>query len=424
MGQSGKSQSQGVGLISWQPKIFSEHVHAVPLEIFMDPAQNYTTCFSIDQCLSALAQSQQKRLMIWVTECWDLDKIDMFPVIEAIHNARPDIVWVFESSMQLRLKDRMPSSAFVIFVDVHVLSVFYQIFESATSQTNTKWNSDTNTFLFLTGKPNKRHRIGLLKKFYDAGLLDCCEWSLFMDENLRHKCRNFLQELSDDEYDTWINQHIRNPDSIKMLYGEGGTCHYDGFRYDSSMFSRNRFRVISETHDTRYIYPTEKTWITIVNRLPFLIAATAGTCEYLEQMGFDTFQSSVLVSYDMIEDTDQRLDTIVDNTRHWMKSMDMYKSDIESAVEHNYQHFLSVAKQQCSVLDSIKKYLSLPEDFDRYQLVPLYSTATYAHWSNWYQRVRDPAWPDCDTEEEFVNLPQWIQQECINVFGYKPKETT
>ena len=33
-------------------------------------------------------------------------------------------------------------------------------------------------------------------------------------------------------------------------------------------------------------------------------------------------------------------------------------------------------------------------------------------WKKSYQRVKDQSWPDCNTIEEFVNLPKWIQDEC------------
>lgn len=41
-------------------------------------------------------------------------------------------------------------------------------------------------------------------------------------------------------------------------------------------------------------------------------------------------------------------------------------------------------------------------------------------WQEFYDEVRDPSWPDCSTEDEFVNLPEHIQRECQEVFGYIP----
>jgi len=37
-----------------------------------------------------------------------------------------------------------------------------------------------------------------------------------------------------------------------------------------------------------------------------------------------------------------------------------------------------------------------------------------------YYNIKDPAWPDIKTLDEFYNLPKHILNECIQVFGYKP----
>lgn len=41
-------------------------------------------------------------------------------------------------------------------------------------------------------------------------------------------------------------------------------------------------------------------------------------------------------------------------------------------------------------------------------------------WQEFYNEIRDPGWPDCATEQDFVNLPIEIQQECQQTFGYVP----
>jgi hypothetical protein len=37
--------------------------------------------------------------------------------------------------------------------------------------------------------------------------------------------------------------------------------------------------------------------------------------------------------------------------------------------------------------------------------------------SKFYQNIKDPAWPECNSLDEFVTLPMWIQQECIEQHG-------
>jgi hypothetical protein len=41
-------------------------------------------------------------------------------------------------------------------------------------------------------------------------------------------------------------------------------------------------------------------------------------------------------------------------------------------------------------------------------------------WQEFYKQIRDPAWPDCATEDQFLQLPKHIQQECLEIFGYVP----
>ncbi len=41
-------------------------------------------------------------------------------------------------------------------------------------------------------------------------------------------------------------------------------------------------------------------------------------------------------------------------------------------------------------------------------------------WAEFYNEIRDPSWPSCDSESQFSTLPLHIQQECQTVFGYVP----
>jgi MoaA/NifB/PqqE/SkfB family radical SAM enzyme len=41
-------------------------------------------------------------------------------------------------------------------------------------------------------------------------------------------------------------------------------------------------------------------------------------------------------------------------------------------------------------------------------------------WQEFYQQIRDPSWPDCSSEDQFQYLPEHIQQECVQIFGYNP----
>jgi hypothetical protein len=41
-------------------------------------------------------------------------------------------------------------------------------------------------------------------------------------------------------------------------------------------------------------------------------------------------------------------------------------------------------------------------------------------WAEFYNEIRDPAWPECNHESQFHSLPLHIQQECQTMFGYVP----
>jgi len=51
------------------------------------------------------------------------------------------------------------------------------------------------------------------------------------------------------------------------------------------------------------------------------------------------------------------------------------------------------------------------------------SIGNQTSWITFYDQIRDPSWPDCDKEEDFYNLPEHIQTECVEVFGYRPSKS-
>jgi hypothetical protein len=41
---------------------------------------------------------------------------------------------------------------------------------------------------------------------------------------------------------------------------------------------------------------------------------------------------------------------------------------------------------------------------------------------SWYNNIRDSSWPSCNSEDDFINLPDHIQKECYEDFGYRPNK--
>jgi organic radical activating enzyme len=43
-------------------------------------------------------------------------------------------------------------------------------------------------------------------------------------------------------------------------------------------------------------------------------------------------------------------------------------------------------------------------------------------WESFYNKIKADDWPSCDDEKDFALLPSYVQNECINAFGYVPGE--
>jgi len=74
------------------------------------------------------------------------------------------------------------------------------------------------------------------------------------------------------------------------------------------------------------------------------------------------------------------------------------------------------------IFEKLEKFSQLSTD--NYVLISTNETSNTGEktkWLTFYQQIKDPSWPDCDSEEEFHSLPDNIQKECIEIFGYRPK---
>jgi len=238
----------------------------------------------------------------------------------------------------------------ILFIDSFLVHIYYTCILEKHSVINTTWNSNAKQFLFLTGAQHKIHRTRLLYKFYKNDMLKSAEWSWVLTNN---RGLQFLEELSDSAYQQFINDVLRSPDNFNAANGEGWMG-----KFDVTLFANSLFQVISETYfDTLRIdnpWITEKTWKCILNRLPFIIAGNQLSLKKLKDMGFATFEDFLLIpNYD---DPDG----------------DNYLLLKDSSVHYRMQN---------------------------------------EQWSEFYNTIADPSWPECKTHDYIVNLPDSIQQE-------------
>jgi len=234
----------------------------------------------------------------------------------------------------------------IIFFDFFLWRVYNEIFIKGKNSTNSKWNPDSEKYLFLTGKPDKPQRIKLLHLLYSHNMLNNCVYSFFINQGMSEKSKYLLSELSDSDYQKFINDCQRNPDNI-VINEQPDSLHYGGIPYDHLLYTDSKFRIISETSMTNGLpWITEKTWITIANKVPFIVAGDYNSCKYLNQLGFYTFDNLFdhTHSYDNEKSIDQRLYSVIRHANHWINNDFIHKVDeINSSIEHNFNHFCKLA---------------------------------------------------------------------------------
>jgi hypothetical protein len=356
------------------------------------------------------------------------DWIDLFRerILEVKKN-KPDLLVHltashFHRSHKQELREIVDSIMFSI---ADFVRPYYRLFVKAESQVSIQWKHDAEKFLFFIGKPDKYHRVGLLYKLDCAGLLEKCIWSLHVHDINIEKTTKILSDIGCQNPVEWIEQHLRNPDSVHMtVLSDSGSSHYSGIPFDTCLYDNAKFQLISETDFTNKKPPwaTEKIGLAFANRNPFLLAGSPGTLKALNDLGFVTFDKFCLhKDYDLEFDDQLRMNKIIENVSYWIENIESYHHEIKQAVEHNFKRFLEIGQNE--LVESTKVCKALDIGCDPSEILPIFDGIAYADWKNWYQRIRDPQWPDCDREEDFYHLPSWIQKECIEVFGYTPKET-
>lgn len=310
----------------------------------------------------------------------------------------------------------------IIFVDFFLLLVYQRLIINKESKL-ASWNPSTGKFLFLTGKCAKLNRIRLLYKFYQQQLLTNAEWSLFADTQHYEKYLSLLPEITNNELIDFINLHNGSPDKVKpVTLIKSLDMHYNGIPYDVSMYNRTSFQVISETIFDSKTHPwiTEKTWLAIINRQPFIMASSQGTLKRLKDLGFKTFEEYLPCSYyDTIQDSELRLNAIVDNTAYWTENIKKHQNQIQLDVDYNYSMLIKLANDnfknvQAQLIDS---GVSLEVE----AVIDLVDNVLDSLFVIWYESIKDPLWPDCKNHGDFWKLPNYIQQECIDIHGYCPQ---
>ena len=249
------------------------------------------------------------------------------------------------------------------------------------------YNADSSKFLLLTGMPDRANRIGLMSKFYDANMLKDAEWTFFAPWAPEDKnwCRNHLQHYTDDQYNQFLVDCERSFDdryeSAKPFYGsytsqETTVDWYDVVdtewvqapaHIDPRVFDDIAVSIISEGpnfwSDDYYDFVTEKTWRAFLMKQPIIFAGWPGQFKYLKKLGYKTFEEYMIIpEYALFEDENERLDAVVKNTQHFLKTHQIYKDNILKDVEHNYNLLHKYIKKQDDLLTHFSNVLNISDN--------------------------------------------------------------
>lgn len=252
------------------------------------------------------------------------------------------------------------------------------------------YNPKNEKFLFLTGMPDRPNRIGLLSKYYDAGLLNFSEWTFFAPWTAVDKtwCREHLSRYNDQEYETFLKDCERSFDNryetAKPFYGSYTSGNADVVWHDvvdtdwvqapahidSSVYANTLFSVISEGPNYWHNdndFATEKSWRTFLHRHPFIFAGHPDQFRYLKTLGYKTFEEYLPIKdYAYIEDEDTRLTAVVENTKYLLAHRE-HDDAIRADTEHNYNVFFKHVEAQHNLYKHFKDNLGIPQsDIDYY----------------------------------------------------------
>jgi hypothetical protein len=316
-----------------------------------------------DEYRSITAQLGNNRVLI-ISHVWESVDPDSWkkildPFIARLKEQVPGLTVIqIADSWYKNQNTKLAATDAIYYFDFFLLRVFYKILIEKKSTPATLWNSNSKKLLFLTGKPNKTNRVRLLYKLVTEGLIDQTTWS-FSCRNLDeiNQSNVFINEMTPDEFSEFVKKYTNFPDKY---YSPTGVS-YDS--YESSVFENKLFNLISETDFDRGCSPpwiTEKTWLTIANRLPFIVAGEHKTLQQLQAMGFKTFEDYLLIP------------------------------NYDNPYNANYLHY----KLQGFFQNRKSKQ----------------------HWHEFYQGFKGPDWPDSLEFSQINTLPQNWQDEIVQSY--------
>ena len=193
----------------------------------------------------------------------------------------------------------------------------------------------------------RSYRMALMARLFDLGIADLGQISF-------HATAQGCQMALDDDLNVFsrrdrdlIQQHLAYNSRLPLLVDrhiiDGKASAHFGL-HEYNLWQECLLHVVNESvfHDPIQ-HLTEKIFKPIVAMRPFVLVSAPGNLAYLRSYGFQTFAPWIDESYDLVEDSDQRLDQIAGIVEQFCRLsaadlQDLYQ-EMLPVLEHNKQHF-------------------------------------------------------------------------------------
>lgn len=212
---------------------------------------------------------------------------------------------------------------------------------------------------------------------------------LFIDMLHKHNLQDFGFVTWHDYQGNFYNYEFKHWQPTKLKIEEGmDVTNDDDFKLfkPPAQFQESLFSVICESTED-IIFVTEKTFMPIYHKRPFLIFGAKNTHSFLKKYNFRLFDEIIDYSFDSVDDTAVRynmtmveLKKICDMDPYYLLDLLMPK------IEHNYKNMLTIFKDQIGVDPAIFKLV----EHDLYSMEYYKTLLTHGntnHFNNLYKTM-------------------------------------
>lgn len=200
---------------------------------------------------------------------------------------------------------------------------------------------------------DRSYRLNLVARLAQQQLLPQGHVSLHLKINSHG---SWLQELQDPNTklsfsaQQLIKQYIQDPLTIDR-HNITGNASADLGHQEFDLWKLGLWHIVTETvFYYNKLHLTEKVFKPIVAQRPFMLAAAPGNLAYFKSYGFETFDRWIDESYDTIQDPDQRLQAIVDQTQKLCSmptsALRAMHQEMMPVLKHNFEHFYGDFKKR------------------------------------------------------------------------------